>query len=162
MTGRSDSSAVTSDTTQVAEQLLKDISDELLTLEDLDADYDPEAYYYFTTTLLLYTTVYVSSCYYIPSVIPLCMCPHATIYLASSCYCVCVLMLYIWRLQPYRALLILLCMRHHTPINLASSYHCVCVPILVYIQRPHTTVSASSCCYICGICVAGRRIRRAR
>ena len=49
MTGRSDASAVTSDTTQVAEQLLKDVSDELLTLEDLDADYDPEAYHYFTT-----------------------------------------------------------------------------------------------------------------
>jgi hypothetical protein len=73
MTGRSDSSAVTSDTTQVAEQLLKDISDELLTLEDLDADYDPEAYYYFTTTLLLLLYYYIL----------LCMCPHATIYLAS-------------------------------------------------------------------------------
>ena len=50
MTGRSDASAVTSDSSEVAEQLLKDVSDELLTLEDLDADYDPEAYYYFTTT----------------------------------------------------------------------------------------------------------------
>jgi hypothetical protein len=48
MTGRFDSSAVTSDTTQVAQQLLKGVSDELLTLEDLDADYDPEASYYFT------------------------------------------------------------------------------------------------------------------
>jgi hypothetical protein len=98
-----------------------------------------------------YTTIYVSSCYYICVPILLHMCPHTIIINVSAYYYICVLILlylcaHLRRLCCWQ-LFLPLYMCAHTTINV-SSYYYMCVLILLY-MCPHATTYMSSYYYLC-------------